>query len=100
MFNMGEPKGQTSTIGGCAVEKQHAPVWQKPSEGVPAYAQRDPWIWNLAVLHIAFLAIRVASIGYDPLRLPLPVKMASAGRAATFAPQAGTVNQFIRPVRS
>lgn len=61
--------------------------------GVPAYAQRGPFDWNLAVLHIAFLAIRPASIDCDSTLLSLPVKVAPTFRASTCAAQAGTVIQ-------
>jgi hypothetical protein len=56
--------------------------------------QRGPCEWNLTVLHIAFLAIRVASIGCDSTLLSSPVKVAPTFRASTFAALAGTAIQF------
>ena len=75
--------------------KQYAHREPKPPMGVPAYVQRGPFDWKPAVLHIAFLAIRVASIGCDSTLLSSPVKVAPTFRASTFAAQAGTVIQLL-----
>ncbi len=63
--------------------------------GVPAYAQRVPSDWNQAVLHIAFLAIRAASIGIETSLPPSPVKVAPAFSVPTYAAQAGTARQSV-----
>jgi hypothetical protein len=54
---------------------------------VPAYVQRGPCDWNLVVLHIAFLSIRVASIDCDPTLLSSPVKVTPTFRVSTMLPK-------------
>ncbi len=71
------------------------PPGPKSPVGVPAYAQHGPCDWHLAALHIAFLAIRSASFGYDSTLLSSPVKVAPTFRASIFAAQAGTVIQCV-----
>jgi hypothetical protein len=41
------------------------PLRPKPMGDVPAYVQRGPYDWNFTALHVASLAFRVASIGFD-----------------------------------
>jgi hypothetical protein len=41
------------------------PLRPKPLGDVPAYVQRGPYDWNFTALHVASLAFRVASIGFD-----------------------------------
>lgn len=67
--------------------------------GVPAYVQRGPCYWNRTVLHIAFLAIRVASIGFDPTLAPVPVKITPDARAPLVLPWLEQVSSML-PIHS
>ncbi len=46
-------------------EEKVRPLRPKPLGDVPAYAQHGPYYWSFTVLHVASLAFRFASIGFN-----------------------------------